>query len=312
MSCTFVEKNSMKSPVLDKSIEIICRELTGIISWNDFTEFSAAKNENEKVTQTIFRTYNGDKLSRLILEQYTVNSKAYGVVLTIYPRPEFGIPIFTFQLGGQIPDRVIFVLDIIPVVKKAAIPELKDLYLKYSSEMQNLGTSQDWMNQIASDNALVCQYKPLEPDQITNALTDYLKIWIEKFYLPAELNTGEQDRETAIETILRFKKILHANDAGIDIYLKKFGKPMVAAIEDAAFGSEPSLGTSTENEEIVPEPVVDNKTENSSLKWADDAEQYLLEAPKFVRSKIRANAEKKAMELGIKLITAEFIENLRK
>ena len=120
----------MKSPVIDKSGEIILRELDGIISWNDFTEYSAAKHENEKVTQTIFRTFNGAKLSRLILEQYTINSKAYGVVLTIYPKPEFGIPIFIFQLGGQIPDRVIFVLDIIPVVKKEAIPELNVLSLK--------------------------------------------------------------------------------------------------------------------------------------------------------------------------------------
>ncbi len=274
--------------------------------------FEFCTRDNEKVTQTIFRTYNGDKLSRLILEQYTVNSKAYGVVLTIYPKSEFGIPIFTFQLGGQIPDRVIFVLDIIPLIKMEPISELKDLFLKYSSEMQNLGTSQDWMNQIASEHALVCQYRPLEPDQITNALADYLQIWKEKFYMPAEPNSGEQDRKAAIETILRFKKILHANDAGIDIYLKKFGKPMVAAIEDAAFGSEPSLGNSSENEEIASEPVGNSDTDSGTLKWTGDAEQYLLEAPKFVRAKIRENAEKKAMELGIKIITAEFIENLRK
>jgi hypothetical protein len=87
---------------------------------------------------------------------------------------------------------------------------------------------------------------------------------------------------------------------------------MVAAIEDAAFGSDPSLENSSENEEIASEPEGNSNTDSGTLKWTGDAEQYLLEAPKFVRAKIRANAEKKAMELGIKIITAEFIENLRK
>ncbi|MCX6277033.1 MAG: hypothetical protein NT004_02920 [Bacteroidetes bacterium] len=302
----------MKAPLLDKTIEIIYKELSGIIAVNNYSEYSAKKIEVDKVTQTVFRTYNGEKLSRLVLEQYTINSKAYGVVLTIYPQPEYGIPIFTFQLGGQIPERVIFVLDMIPVINSDAISPVSSLYNKYASEMKNLGTSQEWMNKIASRNALVCQYKPLEPDKILSSLTDYLQLWREKYYLPAEPITVEDDKKAAIETILMFKKTLQANDAGIDIYRKKFGEAMVAALENAAFGAYPSLEISVENENLPAIPLEISAENDSPVKWTDEAEQYLEEAPKFVRSKIRTNAEKKAMELGIKRITREFVENLRK
>ena len=118
--------------------------------------------------------------------------------------------------------------------------------------------------------------------------------------------------QAAVEAIVRFKKILHANDAGLDIYLKKFGKPMLDAIENASFGAYPSLETDEEIDNIPPLTAEIPETSNSQVKWTDEAAQYLEEAPKFVRSKIRANAEKKAMETGVKLITPEFIENLRK
>lgn len=302
----------MKSPVLDKSVEIIFRELKGIISENDFSEYSAKRNETEKLTQTIFRTYNGEKISRLVVEQYTINSKAYGVVLNIYPKPEFGIPIFTFQLGGQIPDRVIFVLDIIPVIKSDPDSQISEIYKKHASGMSNLGSSQDWINQICSGNALICQYKPLETEKIVEALSDYLCFWRDKFYLPAKQGIKSQDEEEAIENILTFKSILHANDAGLDIYLKKFGKAMASAIESAAFGSEPSLEGMTE----IPFEKKNLSQENlppvGDILWTDDAKQYLQDAPVFVRSKIINNAEKKALSLGIKEITRDFIENLRK
>jgi len=51
---------------------------------------------------------------------------------------------------------------------------------------------------------------------------------------------------------------------------------------------------------------------NLQIKWTTDAEQYLLDAPKFVRDRIRDNAEKKANESGIKEISRSFIESLRK
>ncbi len=301
----------MKSPVLDKSVEIIFAELKGIISENEFTEFSAKKNENEKYTQTIFRTYEGEKMSRMVLEQYTVNSKAYGVVLNIYSKPEYGIPILTFQLGGQIPDRVIFVLDMIPIIQSEVNPEIASVYKKHAAGMDNLGSSQEWINQICSENALICQYKPLEPEKILKALFDYLGFWRDKFYLPAIPGLTLQEQEVSTGNILKFKSLLHANDAGLDIYLKKFGKAMVTAIESAAFGSAPALEKETGDDLEKQDTSIETKSQGGNITWSDDAELYLQDAPKFIRAKIRSNAEKKAGELGIMEISREFIANLR-
>ena len=302
----------MKSAALDKSIEIIFRELKGIITENDYTEYSAKKNENEKFTQTIFRTYNGEKLSRLALEQYTINSKAFGVVLNIYPKPEYGIPIFTFQLGGQIPDKVIFVLDIVPVISDDALKGIREIREKYSANSPQLGSSQEWINEICSKNALICQYKPFDEEIILSALTAYLCFWRDKCYIPAKNRITTESEGEAIKSILKFKTLLHANDAGLDIYRKKFGGKMAAVIIDAAFGSEPSPVESKDMEQVFSDGADANPGQGREIAWTKEAEEYLQEAPKFVRSKIRNNAETKAKELGLKEITAEFIANLRK
>jgi hypothetical protein len=302
----------MKSPFLSQSVEIIFRELKGVISENEYTEYSAKKNENEKFTQTVFRTYDGDKISRLALEQYTVNSKAFGVVLNIYPKPEFGIPIFTFQFGGQIPDRVIFVIDIIPVISSPADPGISGIYKKHASGMNNLGSGQDWINQICTENALICQYKALEPEKVLSALTDYLVYWRDACYFKAVANVTEADQKVATGNILKFKSILHENDAGLEIYSRKFGKEMSLAIQSAAFGSVPALTGLTEPESNNNDVLEGASAVSSVVAWTPDAEQFLQEAPRFVRSKIRASAEKKALELGIKEINRAFIETLRK
>lgn len=302
----------MKSSYLDKTAELILKELKGIIPENEYTEISAKKNENEKFTQTIFRTYEGEKISRVAMEQYTINNKAYGLVLNIYPDPAYGIPIFTFQLGGQIPDKVIFVLDIIPVLPSNDDQKLTAIYQRHASTMDHLGSSQEWLSQICSNNALICQYKPLEPEKILIALTDYLSHWRDVYYLPARPNLNEQEQKTAAETILKFKTILHANDAGLEIYLRKFGKEMSAAIEYAAFGSAAVFSGDNQNESDIQDVPDPGANQDAQVKWMEDAEQYVQDAPRFVRSTIRNNAEKKAIQLGIKEITRSFIEDLRK
>lgn len=301
----------MKSIYLDKAVEIIYSTLQEIIPVNDYSELSARKSENEKHTQTIFRTFEAEKVSRIAIEQYTVNSKAYGVVLNIYPKPEYDLPIFTFQLGGQIPDRVIFVLDIIPLLKKENDSKITEIFNNHSKDIQNSEKAPEWINQICTKNAFVCQYKPYNPETVIEALEDYLKYW-KSIYLKAEPTTDGKEKEIITENILRFKKILHSNDAGLDIYLRKFGKETFSAIENMAFGSHPALKQkSNEATENTNQSEQEEKNE-SEIHWTKEAEQYILDAPIFVRAKIKKNAEEKAKELGLKEITKELIENLRK
>ncbi len=303
----------MKSIYLEKAIEIIFNTLQGIISEDEYTLISARKNEGEKFTQTIFKTFEAEKLSRVALEEYTVNSKANGVVLNIYPKCNYNIPIFTFQLGGQIPDKVIFVVDIIPTLKSVETYKSKDIYSHYSSVVNNLGSQKEWINEICTVNAIICQYKPMDPELILKALSEYLCYWKEIYTNVNEPVSEENEVKEITENILNFKKILHANDAGLEIYLKKFGKNVLTAIETAAFGAYPGLEIDkSQNFLDTSDQVKNNSDSNSDFYWTNDANDFLQEAPKFVRSKIKDNAEKKAKELGIKEINRDFVENLRK
>jgi hypothetical protein len=128
----------------------------------------------------------------------------------------------------------------------------------------------------------------------------------------AKKQEGARFTQTTFQTF-RFKKILHANDAGLEIYLKKFGKSMAAAIEDAAFGAEPALNKeSNPPAPDVASPSDTNPGDGSGITWTNEAEQYLLDAPGFIRKKIRTNAEEKANKLGVRVIDRQFVENLRK
>ena len=258
----------MKSIYLEKSIEIIFNALHGIVSEDEYSLVSARKNEGEKFTQTIIKTFDAEKLSRITIEEYTVNSKAYGVVLNIYPKSNYGIPIFTFQLGGQIPDKVIFIVDIIPTLKTGEEHKTKEIFNHYSSLLNNLGSEQDWINEICSANALICQYKPLDPEMILKALSEYLNYWKELYVQATAPVSKDVEIKEITESIVKFKKILQANDAGLDIYLKKFGKEMLAAIEAAAFGGYPGLDILEPQKVIEASESVNKVVEvNSNFKW---------------------------------------------
>jgi len=304
----------MKSIYLERAIEIIFDSLKDIISENDYSMVSARKSEGEKMTQTIFKTFEAEKLSRVALEEYTVNSKAYGVVLNIYPNIQYNIPIFTFQLGGQIPDKVIFVVDVIHTLDSGQLSRPKELFLKFSTNMEQLGSSKDWINEICTEHALICQYKPMSPDLVLNALSDYLDYWKTCYYQAINPVTDASELDRITDRIIKFKTILHANDAGLEIYLSKFGRKALAAIEEAAFGAEPSIlshENKAENEPVLPQ-AISGVVPSSEFIWTQDAEAYLKEAPRFVRSKIKKNAEEKAKQLGVSQIDRDFIDKLRK
>lgn len=206
---------------------------------------------------------------------------------------------------------MIFVVDIIPTIKTDKTDKVKDIYTHFSSTTNSLGSQKEWINEICSENAIICQYKPLDPELILKALSEYLNYWKE-LYLNTTIPILDEYKINEItRNILNFKKILHANDAGLEIYLKKFGREALTAIESAALGAYPSLEIQ-EPQNLVEFSEQINSTINSDFNWSKEAEDYLQDAPKFVRSKIRSNAEKKAKELGINEITRNFVENLRK
>ncbi len=303
----------MKSGYLDQAMQLVFQELTGIIQENEFTEYSARKIKDDKETQTIYRVFEGEKLSRLALEQYSIKSKMYGLVVNIYSKPGFGIPIFTFQLGGQIPDRIIFVLDIIPVCNKAKVNQLVNVLFKQEClKYENLGSNQEWLAEITSPNMLVCQYKACDPLKLIESLRNYLRFWRDNFYKPAIPLTDNDIKAESTESLLHYKRVLHANDSGFDIYLKNFGQAMVDVIAQAAFGGEPALESTITASDPVTETTPGLSVESEGIKWTTEAMSFLEEAPGFVRSKIKEKAEAKAKEMGLHEITPDLIASLRK
>lgn len=51
---------------------------------------------------------------------------------------------------------------------------------------------------------------------------------------------------------------------------------------------------------------------NSSLEWDKEAQQRLKKAPFFIRKLARGKIEKAARERGLKRITLEFVEQVKK
>jgi hypothetical protein len=72
------------------------------------------------------------------------------------------------------------------------------------------------------------------------------------------------------------------------------------------------LNDDVQNEKLAFDRTCQDASSKDVVTWATDAEEYLQRAPEFICAKIRNSAEKKALELGLKEISRNFIENLRK
>ncbi len=297
---------------LDEAWQIIAHELSAVVAFDVCAEVAASKCDGKSTTQTRYRLFEAEKLARMAFERYTIRSRMHGLVLNLYPRTSFDIPLLTFQLGGQPPDKVLFVLDVIPLGHAAASGRLASLCAHHrAAGLDGIDTAPAWLKGIASPNLLLCQYRPLDPQHALSALRDYLGVWRDDGYLPAKPHETPATERQMIDHLLAFKGVVHANDAGLSLYAKAFGPAMSRAIVEAAFGAAPAW------EEAGSRPALDGAPAQpdpppSALAWDPDAEETLGQAPLFVRRKIRAAAEKKASESGAGRVTLALLQSLRK
>jgi hypothetical protein len=297
---------------LDEAWQIIARELSTVVDFEVCTEYSASRCDGKSTTQTRFRLFEAEKLARMVVERYTIRTRMQGLVLNLYPKASFDVPLLTFQLGGQPPDKVLFVLDLIPLGRATASPRLASLCAQHrAAGLDGLEKAPPWLKEIASQNVLLCQYHPLEPARALSALRDYLGLWRDEGYLPGRPHQAPEAEQQMIARILKFKRVLHANDAGLAIYSKAFGPAMSQAIVEAAFGAAPAYPEpgSKPAEEAAP---ADADVGSATLPWDTEAEEYVRQAPVFVRRKIREAAEKRAAETGARRVTRALLDSLRK
>ena len=210
------------------------------LSVGDYMEFYTNRRKADTDTFLSLDIYKAEKLSTIIVEEYAVRGKLRGHVITVFPDPNYSVPIFMFQLGGNA-TQSIALLDISPTLPDIDYAALRPAYEKYR-DLLNMGEPPvEWVASISSRNLLHRQYGSLDEDLFMEAARAYLGIWIEDYYKPAVTLSTANQIESATSAILRYKQVLHANDPAHGIFSKAWGKKVADAFMYLETRDHPAL-----------------------------------------------------------------------
>jgi hypothetical protein len=288
----------------NRSLEIFHELFDKHLDHDDYLEFYS--NRNKDGTKTFLRSdvYTTEKLSAVIVEEYSIKSKMGGNVIVVLPRSNFDVPVFTFQLGGS-DNQSIALLDISPTLPGMDYSPLLETFEKYRKILNIEAPKVEWVKSISSPYLLHCQYGELDEDVFMDALRDYLEIWIEHYYLPGKELSAAADIEKVTNAVYKYKHVLHSNDPAYGIFAKAWGKP----VADAFFYIE--------THQYPPLPVPDHdqsrlkiwKDTDRNILWTREAQEYVYRAPETVHALIRKTIEDKAAAASIGIITVEILEH---
>jgi hypothetical protein len=270
---------------------------------DDRMEFYSNRTKNGIETFLRSDISNADKISTVILEEYRVKSKMGGNVIIVLPEPDYDIPIFSFQLGGNDTDSIAL-LDISPTLPNTDYAPLQATFEKYRDLLKVEEPKVDWVKSISSPCLLHCQYGALDEDQFMEALREYLAVWIEHYYLPGKKLDDSAAIEKTTNAVYKFKHVLHDNDPAYGIFAKAWGKPVADAFFYLETNQYPAL------------PIPDGeksrlkiwKDKDRNILWTRAAQEYVYQAPERVRPLIRSAVEDKAEAASIGIITLEVLE----
>jgi hypothetical protein len=210
------------------------------LSKDDYMEFFSNRRKGSTDTFLRLDIYKAKKLATIILEEYGVRGKLTGHVITVFPEPAYAIPIFMFQLGGNATESIAL-LDISPTLPEIDYGPVKPVYEKYRSILDPEKPTVDWVRSISSPYLLDCQYGALDEDLFMEAAREYLRVWIESYYRPAEPLASPEAVERCTQAIHRYKKILHAGDPAHGIFSKAWGKRVADAMMYLETRDHPAL-----------------------------------------------------------------------
>ena len=193
------------------------------MSVDDHIEFFCNRKTDEGETFLRLETYDSEKLSRIVMEEYSIKSKMNGSVIMTFPRHDTDVPIFFFQIGGR-GDRAIAVLDISPTHPDIDYAPLVPVYEKYH-ELLGLGDSKvAWLQKTCSPYLLHCQYDTIDCDLFLEAMRAYLDIWLEVYYRAGTQLAHERDIDIVTNAIYKFKYVLHRYDPAYGIFARSWGQ----------------------------------------------------------------------------------------
>jgi hypothetical protein len=207
---------------------------------DDYMEFYS--NRRKGATDTFLRLdiYKADRIATVIVESYGVRGKLTGDVITLFPEPAWDVPIFMFQLGGNAHESIAL-LDISPTLPDHDYGPLEPVFARYRPQIKADKPVVEWVRSISSPYLLDCQYAPLDRDLFMAAMRDYLRTWIDHYYVPARRLEDPARLETATQAILRYKQVLHEGDPAHGIFSKAWGRRVADAFMYLETRDHPAL-----------------------------------------------------------------------
>ncbi|EXJ15286.1 protochlorophyllide oxidoreductase [Imhoffiella purpurea] len=271
----------------------------------DFTEYAACREGREKRIWSRARIYQGEKLDRVMVSQYSLRRGRVGLVIFAYPRVEYDIPVFLLHVGGMPPERTLLTLDLAPSSPGMDLSPFCAVAETHRPALDLPDTPLEWLSAVTSPHILHCAFKPLDPDGFFAAFEAVVETWLHHYIERAERDLDPVSVQARRETLLELKKEVFRNDPAFPVYTRAFGKTMSDVLAEAAFGGDPGVSIAEEIEPPPPSGSWVNK--KLGVGWSADAQERVHEAPVFIRPMIRRIIEKEAAKEGMAQVDVDLV-----
>jgi hypothetical protein len=202
-------------------LKIFNEQFEELLLMDDYFQFFTNRKKAGNNTFLCSDIFRAEKISTVILEEYSIKGKLSGNVIVAYPDPDpdYDVPVFTFQLGGN-GSKSIALLDISPTLTNTDYGPLIPVFEKYKKLLNMEPSRIDWVNSICSPYLLHCQYDAMDRNIFLEAAKEYLAIWIEHYYKPGKKLPDEKDIENVCNAIFKYKRVLHNNNPAYAFSIK--------------------------------------------------------------------------------------------
>lgn len=284
---------------------LFLERLQACLDRDDFTEYSAWRHTPDKFVQSRARIYQGEKLDRVMINQYSLRRGRGGLVIFAYPRVQYDIPSFLLHVGGHPPEKTLLTLDLAPCSPVTDLSPFAAVAETHRAAMDLPTNRLEWLESVTSPHLMHCAFKPIDPEQFFTALEAIIEVWRTAYIEPAPRDEEARSVQARRDRLLEMKKVIFQNDPAFPVFTRAFGKTMSDVLAEAAFGGDPGLSIA----EATEAPPAPGSWVNKKLGvgWNADAQERVHEAPAFLRPMIRRIIEKEAAKDGAAMVSIDLV-----
>lgn len=289
----------------DRHEALFLDRLADCLDRDEVTDYLAQRQAPGTRVFSRSRVYRGEKLDRVMVNQYSLKPGRGGLVIFGYPRVEYAIPSFLLHIGGMPPERTLLILDLAPSSPQLDMAPFGAVAAEQRAALGLPTGGLDWLRAVTSPHLLHCAFRPLTPEAFLDTLGATLNVWRDHYIRPAVRDTDAAAIQARRRQILAMKEVVFRNDPAFPVFTRHFGRGMSDVFAEAAFGGDPGVAIH-ETAEPLPTPGtwVNKKL---GVSWTAEAQEQVHEAPLFIRPMIRHMIEKEAAKEGISLVTPELV-----